>query len=508
MDQDYPGSEEEWFGVAGSHPYELNGASATSGKEGTVLSRRSYHSHGHPSPREDNYMRHSPSWDPPSGGEPKQGLNPLEVSPSSDPFFLLHWGLHPSFLTLLLPYASGTSQKDPSLAELQPALDVLPGHNTQPSQRGRAHHSDHHQLSHARARTREPSPGPDFGTHLCHSSRSLSPAAHYAPARFDASSLHIGRNHLLAPQALSYPSDTQLADQHVPVRNGRRFRDPRQGEISSSVPAAMLNQVNPLVISALQSGWPVFISLNYFSCRMSEVGESSVSAGGETWDIDDAGQVKFKSKCLKELSFKSISRHDWDSISKNMPRALMDYFVPPGECGIRSELAIKIAQMFKRFFDMLSDQLDFYEADESYVEYAHKIYSFWFSHLELNLCINIFRPLFFDRIWVRNVHCNKRWSVNNADYGDTSSSSSGQASKGKKAQKGSSSSSSATGKPNTNVCHICGSDQHHWSKHEHSGNEFLTKSDSGHWVLKDSKKGVCIGFNGLNGCSREAKGHN
>lgn len=296
-----------------------------------------------------------------------------------------------------------------------------------------------------------------------------------------------------------------LSDQRVPVKNGRRFRDPRQGEISSSVPAAMLNQVNPLVISALRSGWPTFISLNYFSRRMSEVGESSVSNGGETWDVDDAGQVKFKSKHLKELSFESISRRNWDSISKNMPRALMDYFVPPGECGIRSELAVEIAQMFKRFFDMLSDQPDFYEAYESYVEYAHKIYSFWFSHLELNLRIDIFRPSFFNRIWARNVHRNKRWSVNNADYGDTSSSSSGQASKGKKAQKGSSSSSSATGKPNANVCHICGSDQHHWSKHEHSGNEFLTKSDSGHWILKDSKKGVCIGFNGLNGCSREAK---
>ncbi|KAJ4466085.1 hypothetical protein C8J55DRAFT_493114 [Lentinula edodes] len=153
-----------------------------------------------------------------------------------------------------------------------------------------------------------------------------------------------------------------------------------------------------------------------------------------------------------------------------MLQALMDYFVPPGECSICSELAIKIAQMLKRFFDMLSDQPDFYEAYESYVEYAHKIYSFWFSHLEMNLCINIFHPSFFNRIWAHNMHCNKRC---------------GQASKGKKAQKGSSSCSSATGKPNTNVCHICRSDQHHWSKHEHSGNEFLTKSvrPGSEWVL-------------------------
>ncbi|KAJ3865072.1 hypothetical protein EV359DRAFT_63453 [Lentinula novae-zelandiae] len=51
MDQDYPGSEEEWFGVAVSHPYEPNGASATSGEEGRVPSHRSYHYHGHPSYR-------------------------------------------------------------------------------------------------------------------------------------------------------------------------------------------------------------------------------------------------------------------------------------------------------------------------------------------------------------------------------------------------------------------------------------------------------------------------
>lgn len=165
----------------------------------------------------------------------------------------------------------------------------------------------------------------------------------------------------------------------------------------------MLNHV----ISALRTGWPSFISLNYFSRHMSEVGESTVSAAGETLDVDDTGQVKFKSKCLRELSFESISRRDWDSILKNVPRALMDYFIPPGECGIRSELAYEISQMFKRFFDMLSDQPDFYEAYESYIEYAHKIYSFWFSHLEMNLCIDIFRPSFFERIWARNIHRNK-----------------------------------------------------------------------------------------------------
>ncbi|KAJ4466812.1 hypothetical protein C8R41DRAFT_925989 [Lentinula lateritia] len=198
--------------------------------------------------------------------------------------------------------------------------------------------------------------------------------------------------------------DLRLAEQHVPMKNGRWFWDPQQGEISSSVPAAMLNQVNPLVISVLCSGWPAFISLNYFSRRMSEMGESSVLAAGETWDVNEAGQVKFKTKCLKELLFESILQRNWDSICKNMPQALMDYFIPPGECGICSELAYKIAQMFKRFFDMLSDQPDFYEAYKSYVKYAHKIYSFWFSHLEMYLCIDIFRPSFFDRIWARNVH--------------------------------------------------------------------------------------------------------
>ncbi|KAJ3929408.1 MAG: hypothetical protein NXY57DRAFT_963635 [Lentinula lateritia] len=192
MDQDYPGSEEEWFGVAVSHPYEPNGASATSGEEGRVPSHRSYHYHGHPSPGEDDYMRHSPSRDPPSGGEPEQGLNPLEVSPSVR---------IRDFTEVQLPAPHVRSQaeapprgpfRDPSLAELQPALEILPSHNTQPSQRGRACYSNHHQQSHPRARTREPSPGPDFGTHLRRSSRSLSLAAHYAPARFDASSLRVG----------------------------------------------------------------------------------------------------------------------------------------------------------------------------------------------------------------------------------------------------------------------------------------------------------------------------
>ncbi|KAJ4478546.1 hypothetical protein C8R41DRAFT_869382 [Lentinula lateritia] len=379
MAQDYPQSDEEWLGVAVSHPYEPNGAFATSGEEGLVPSHRSHPSRVYSPPGEDGYMRpspHSGRQDSPHRGSAEQGhdpLEPLELSPSVRMLDFVEVPVRP-------PTDSRTGApprgpfRDPSLVlfpgqGLQPAPDILPHRDSGSTRRGRTQQSEHHQHRRPRARTREHSPGPDFGAHLRRSSRSLSPAAHYAPARFDASSLRVGRNNSRefgSAPAAAYPSDPRLTEQRVPVKNGRRFKDPRQGEISSSVPAAMLNQVNPLVISALRTGWPAFISLNYFSRRMSEVGKSSVTAGGETWDVDDAGQVKFKSKRLKELSFEAISRRDWDSISKNMPRALMDYFIPPGECGVRSELACEIAYMFKRFFDMLSDQPDFYEAYESF----------------------------------------------------------------------------------------------------------------------------------------------
>ncbi|KAJ3810219.1 hypothetical protein F5876DRAFT_65802 [Lentinula aff. lateritia] len=327
MAQDYPQSDEEWLGVVVSHPYKPNSAFATSGEEGTVLSHCSHSSRVYSSPGEDGYMRPSPysgSRDSPHRGSAEQDhdpIEPLELSPSVRMHDFAEVPIRPPAASHMGAPPRGPF-RDPSLVlfpeqGLQPAPDILPHWDSGSTRRGRTQQSEHHQHRRPRARTREHSPGPDFGTHLRRSSQSLSPAAHYAPARFDASSLRVGRNdscEFMSAPAVTYPSDPRMTDQCIPVKNGRRFKDPRQGEISSSVPAAMLNQVNPLVISALRTGWPAFISLNYFSRRMSEVGESSVTAGGETWDVDDAGQVKFKSKRLKELSFEAISWRDWDNL--------------------------------------------------------------------------------------------------------------------------------------------------------------------------------------------------
>ncbi|KAJ3803689.1 hypothetical protein F5876DRAFT_84683 [Lentinula aff. lateritia] len=365
MAQDSGHSDDEWFGVAGSDLYDPNDANATSGEEGSGPAHHSRSRSVFSSPDATDFRRGIPpvelspsgEWIPPS---PLSELPPHSLLTDS----LFHLVALEDFVEVppRVPSAAPTASehrrraprgpfRDPALAPvpessdnrpiLQPAPRIHASRRAAAEQRGRSHHSEPHHHSRPRARTREASPGPDFGSHLRRSSRLLSPVAHYAPARFDVSSLRLGRNRdhpSSSPYALTYashPQDLRISEQQVPVKNGRRFRDPRQGKISSSVPAAMLNQVNPLVISALRSGWPTFISLNYFSCRMSELGESSVSAAGETWDVDEAGQVKFKTKRLKELSFETISRRDWDSISKNMPRALMDYFIPPGECGIR-----------------------------------------------------------------------------------------------------------------------------------------------------------------------------
>ncbi|KAJ3846145.1 hypothetical protein EV368DRAFT_89498 [Lentinula lateritia] len=83
MAQDNPESEEEWFGVAIPHPYELNGASATSGKEGTVPSRHSHFSYFHSSPGAEEYLHHR---NPPSGvGVSTPCFRPVSFRPSSLP---------------------------------------------------------------------------------------------------------------------------------------------------------------------------------------------------------------------------------------------------------------------------------------------------------------------------------------------------------------------------------------------------------------------------------------
>ncbi|KAJ4470041.1 hypothetical protein C8R41DRAFT_870839 [Lentinula lateritia] len=236
---DYGHSEDEWLGVAGSDLYDPNNAYATSGEEGEVPVLHSHSRSVYSSPLNADSHRDPP----PVELSPSVALEdfvelPPRVSASLAEAPVLRRGTHTRG-----PFRDPALAMVPELSVgrtgLQPAPRIRSSHHTTAEQRGRSHRSDPHRQLRPRACTRETSPGPDFGSHLHRSSQSLSPAAHYAPAR--------------------------LAEQRVPVKNGRRFRDPRQGEISSSVPAAMLNQVNPLVISALRSGWPAFISLNYFS---------------------------------------------------------------------------------------------------------------------------------------------------------------------------------------------------------------------------------------------------
>ncbi|KAJ3926151.1 MAG: hypothetical protein NXY57DRAFT_966858 [Lentinula lateritia] len=265
MAQDYGHSEDEWLGVAGSDLYDPNNAYATSGEEGEVPVLHSHSCSVYSSPLNADSHRDPP----PVELSPSVALEdfvelPPRVSASLAEAPVLRRGTHTRG-----PFRDPALAMVPELSVgrtgLQPAPRIRSSHHTTAEQRGRSHRSDPHRQLRPRACTRETSPGPDFGSHLCRSSQSLSPAAHYAPARFDSSSLRLGRNRdhpSVDPYALT---DLRLAEQRVPVKNGRRFRDPRQGEISSSVPAAMLNQVNPLVISALRSGWPDFISLNYFS---------------------------------------------------------------------------------------------------------------------------------------------------------------------------------------------------------------------------------------------------
>ncbi|KAJ3861492.1 hypothetical protein EV359DRAFT_84263 [Lentinula novae-zelandiae] len=216
-------SDDEWFGVAASELYEPNDAYATSGEEGSEQHTYSRPRSAFSSPGDDGIHRAPP---------------PIELSPSGElvPFhWAFHWAFHPypdlpviAFLWLtsvpslvaledfaeLPPHIASTVPasrllraptrgpfRDPASAPvpefsnsgrgLQPAPTIQVHSRAPAVPRGRAY--DPTRRSRPRARTREPSPGPDFGAHLRRSSRSLSPATHYAPARFDSSSLRSSR---------------------------------------------------------------------------------------------------------------------------------------------------------------------------------------------------------------------------------------------------------------------------------------------------------------------------
>lgn len=103
MAQDYPESNEEWYGVAVSHLSKPNGAYATSGEEGTVPSHCSHPLGVYSSPGDDDYMCLSPH----SGcrGPPSRG------SPSSEPYSIMPgFPTRFSFLPPYFPLASHCSK--------------------------------------------------------------------------------------------------------------------------------------------------------------------------------------------------------------------------------------------------------------------------------------------------------------------------------------------------------------------------------------------------------------
>lgn len=262
MAQDDPPSDEEWFGVRGSDLYEPNDALAPSGEEGSAPFRRNRSSDDLNSPGDDGFHRFSP--EPRAHTSREELPGPEELSPSGE--LASFWvSTHSTLLTLhscpsclvqmwdfdevvVRPASAVTANdqrhatvhrgpfRDPSLASipghgLQPAPEILPRSDNHHPQRGRTHQSHRSQ---PRARTREPSPGPDFGAHLHRPSRSLSPIVRYPPARFDPSSLRVGweqggHQQALVPSHVSaYPLDSG-AEQRVPVKNVTPVLRPTSG---------------------------------------------------------------------------------------------------------------------------------------------------------------------------------------------------------------------------------------------------------------------------------------
>ncbi|KAJ3859123.1 hypothetical protein EV359DRAFT_68438 [Lentinula novae-zelandiae] len=176
MAQDDPPSDEEWFGVLGDDLYKPNDASAPSGKEGTLPSRRHHSSTVFSTPRDDGLHHLSPG---PWGNAPREPVaDDLELSPSV---------LMRDFAEVVVRPASAvpahhrqqlTSHRGPFR---DPSLASVSGHGLQPAPDIRAHgqrgRTSQSHRSRPRARTREPSPGPDFGAHLHRPSRSLSPVS-------------------------------------------------------------------------------------------------------------------------------------------------------------------------------------------------------------------------------------------------------------------------------------------------------------------------------------------
>ncbi|KAJ3806135.1 hypothetical protein F5876DRAFT_69207 [Lentinula aff. lateritia] len=193
MAQDSGHSDDEWFGVAGSDPYDLNDAYATSGEEGAAPAHHSRLRSVFSSPTATDFHRDTP----PVELSPSVALEDfVEISPrvsSTAPTASEYRCRAPRgpFRDPTLALVPETSDSRPGL---QPAPRIHSSRRTTAEHRGRGQHSKPYHQSRPRARTWEVSPGPDFSSHFRHSSRSLSPVAHYAPARFNSSSLQLGRS--------------------------------------------------------------------------------------------------------------------------------------------------------------------------------------------------------------------------------------------------------------------------------------------------------------------------
>ncbi|KAE9399068.1 hypothetical protein BT96DRAFT_1104493 [Gymnopus androsaceus JB14] len=168
--------------------------------------------------------------------------------------------------------------------------------------------------------------------------------------------------------------------------------DPSRAQLYSYTEPFRLESIaNNLVASTLRNGLKTFIPMAYFASRYADSTLKPVeSADSSAIILDGAGGIKVKSRSFTEIPLSQIDMNDFNSISRGLPRAVRQHFIPKGASAPGHKLALAIADMFQAMFDMVRDRSDFELGFDIYKIYVDRAYRQWFTFPNDNVRVDLF----------------------------------------------------------------------------------------------------------------------
>ncbi|KAJ3822972.1 hypothetical protein F5880DRAFT_602652 [Lentinula raphanica] len=302
------------------------------------------------------------------------------------------------------------------------------------------------------------------------------------------------------------------------------FPDPRTARFLAADPVGMLTSVNPVVSKILSEGWLEPLPLGHFARRFNPLFPGGPAGDLSTLRMGENGQVQVHHHRLREIPLDDLTETDWYQIKRNLPRAVREFLIPPGQKHVGSEVAFASADMIHNLFTLLEARDRFSKEITPIFYYVdHKI-RWWRAHTMENIRIDTVDKETFESIYrewresedlkekeralakeresalAREKFSGRRGGFSGGGFASQVSGGGESSSHhGARGYKGFSDCRPGGGGGRSFRCIICGQPDHDSRRHQANPSDYLKRDGEG--IYQDSAgKRVCFSWNGTRGC--------